>query len=248
MTTALSDAWRTVVPDPTSGEGPLTSLLVALTTVTGLVDAFSYLQLGHVFVANMTGNVVFLSFDLGGAHGFVWWASLLAIAAFVLGALVGGRIRAASSAHRARHVMVAATVQTVLLAVGFAVSLLYSHPYRAGPMAALIVVLGIGMGVQNATARALSIRDLTTTVLTLTLTGISADSSVAGGRGSNAGRRLVSVGAMFLGGLIGAILVTHGWAPLTLLLSTLLVMGVALTAATQAYSTAEWTRPPQPAR
>jgi hypothetical protein len=39
--------------------GPLPALLVVcMTVVTGLVDAFSYLSLGHVFVANMTGNVV----------------------------------------------------------------------------------------------------------------------------------------------------------------------------------------------
>ena len=37
--------------------------------VTGLVDAFSYLVLGHVFVANMTGNVVFLGFAIAGAPG-----------------------------------------------------------------------------------------------------------------------------------------------------------------------------------
>ena len=45
-------------------------MLVVLTVVTGLVDAFSYLVLGHVFVANMTGNVVFLAFALVGAKGF----------------------------------------------------------------------------------------------------------------------------------------------------------------------------------
>jgi uncharacterized membrane protein YoaK (UPF0700 family) len=48
--------------------GPLPALLVCLTVVTGLVDAFSYLSLGHVFVANMTGNVVFLGFALAGSR------------------------------------------------------------------------------------------------------------------------------------------------------------------------------------
>jgi hypothetical protein len=47
---------------------PLTSrqtaaALLTLTAVTGLVDAVSYLRLGRVFVANMTGNVVFLGFS-----------------------------------------------------------------------------------------------------------------------------------------------------------------------------------------
>ena len=50
--------------------GPLPPLFIAMTLVTGLVDAFSYLVLGHVFVANMTGNLVFLGFAVAGAHGF----------------------------------------------------------------------------------------------------------------------------------------------------------------------------------
>ena len=58
----LTDAWQTLVPPAGDRHGPLSPLLLVLTVVTGLVDAFSYLVLGHVFVANMTGNVVFLAF------------------------------------------------------------------------------------------------------------------------------------------------------------------------------------------
>jgi hypothetical protein len=67
---ALVDAWRLIVPLRGDKHGPLSPLLLVLTIVTGLVDAFSYLSLGHVFVANSTGNVVFLAFALAGAHGF----------------------------------------------------------------------------------------------------------------------------------------------------------------------------------
>src|SRR5687768_2511195 len=67
-----------MVPAADDPHGPLPLLLLALTVVTGLVDAFSYLVLGHVFVANMTGNVVFLGFALAGAKGFSISASLLA--------------------------------------------------------------------------------------------------------------------------------------------------------------------------
>ena len=59
--------------------GPLPVFLVCLTVVTGLVDAFSYLSLGHVFVANMTGNVVFLGFALAGVGEISIVASLLAV-------------------------------------------------------------------------------------------------------------------------------------------------------------------------
>jgi hypothetical protein len=55
----VSEVRQTLVPDLQGQHGPLPLLLIALTFVTGLVDAFSYLVLGHVFVANMTGNVVF---------------------------------------------------------------------------------------------------------------------------------------------------------------------------------------------
>jgi uncharacterized membrane protein YoaK (UPF0700 family) len=45
---------------------PLLMALMALTAVSGLVDAVSYLGLGHVFTANMTGNVVVLGFAAAG--------------------------------------------------------------------------------------------------------------------------------------------------------------------------------------
>ncbi len=58
-------------------------MLVAMTMVTGLIDAFSFLVLGHIFVANMTGNVVFLAFALAGASGFSIPACLVALGALV---------------------------------------------------------------------------------------------------------------------------------------------------------------------
>src|SRR5436190_22228978 len=74
---------------------------------------------------------------------------------------------------------------------------------------ALIVLLALAMGLQNAAARLLAIPDLTTTVLTLTLTGLAADSTPAGGSNPRAGRRLLATGAMLLGAGIGAFLVLH---------------------------------------
>lgn len=111
MNTQLRVAWETLVPPRNSRDGPLPRLLVLLTVVTGLVDAFSYLELGRVFVANMTGNVVFLAFAAGGAPRFLWWASLLAIFTFMAGAFVGGRIAHSHHTHRGRHLLFAATIQ-----------------------------------------------------------------------------------------------------------------------------------------
>ena len=92
MIANLRDAWRTAVPDMNDRHGPLPPLMLLLTMVTGLVDAFSYLVLGHVFVANMTGNVVFAGFAIAGADGFSLTATVVALVAFAAGALVGGRI------------------------------------------------------------------------------------------------------------------------------------------------------------
>src|SRR6201985_4032231 len=95
MNVFLADLRQVIIPDRDGQHGPLPPLLVTMTVVTGLVDAFSYLVLGHVFVANMTGNVVFLGFAVAGAQGFSIAASLVAMVAFAAGALLRGRICAA---------------------------------------------------------------------------------------------------------------------------------------------------------
>ena len=66
------------------------SILLGMTAVTGMVDAVSFLALGHVFTANMTGNVVFLGFAIGGAAGLSISGSLMALICFAVGALLGG--------------------------------------------------------------------------------------------------------------------------------------------------------------
>ena len=76
----------------TRDEGVLPPVLLGLTAVTGLVDAVSYLALGHVFTANMTGNVVFLGFAVAGAPGLSVARSGTAVAAFFMGAVIGGRM------------------------------------------------------------------------------------------------------------------------------------------------------------
>src|ERR1700691_3991642 len=103
MSTALLTYIReTVLPGRDSRHGPLPPLLLAMTIVTGLVDAFSYLVLGHVFVANMTGNVVFLGFAVAGTPGFSIGASAAAVASFCFGALAGGRVGKSYREHRGR--------------------------------------------------------------------------------------------------------------------------------------------------
>jgi uncharacterized membrane protein YoaK (UPF0700 family) len=224
MTTFLADVRSTLVPDLNGRHGPLPPILLSMTVVTGLVDAFSYLTLGHVFVANVTGNIVFLGFALAGAPGFSIGASVTAVAAFAAGALAGGRLGARYSDHRGRLHSSAAAIQAIFLAVALILAVVCGGPVTSAFRYPLIVVLAICMGVQNAAARKLAIPDLTTTVLTLTITGIAADSTLAGGTGSQSGRRLTAVAAMLAGALAGAALVLHAriYYPLLIALAAIL--------------------------
>ena len=110
MHTFLREIRETLIPARDGTHGPLPPLLIAMTLVTGLVDAFSYLVLGHVFVANMTGNIVFLGFAVAGARGFSVAASLVALASFGFGAFVGGNIGSRLGHHRGRFLGTAARV------------------------------------------------------------------------------------------------------------------------------------------
>jgi uncharacterized membrane protein YoaK (UPF0700 family) len=127
----------------------------------------------------------------------------------VCGALIGGKAASTLGHHRGHLLAAAAFLQMVLLGVSVAVAAASGVPVAGAYRYVLIVVLGISMGIQNATARKLAVPDLTTTVLTLTITGVAADSAIAGGAGSAAGRRIVAVIAMFVGALAGAALVLH---------------------------------------
>jgi uncharacterized membrane protein YoaK (UPF0700 family) len=90
-------------------------------------------------------------------------------------------------------------------------------------------LLALAMGVQNAAARRLGVPDLTTTVLTLTLTGLAADSTLAHGTNPRSGRRLQATAVMFLGAAVGAYLALHAGvtAVLALALTLLVLNGIA---------------------
>jgi uncharacterized membrane protein YoaK (UPF0700 family) len=243
VSTFFTDIRETLLPRPGGRDGPLPQLLVGLTVVTGLVDAFSYLVLGHVFVANMTGNVVFLGFALAGAPGFSVVASVVAVGAFWFGALVGGRFGAELGQNRGQLLSTAASLQALLVAVAVALAVLSPTSAPAGYRYPLIVVLAIGMGIQNATARKLAVADLTTTVLTLTITGSAADSALVGGKGSSAGRRALSVGAMIVGALVGAEFVVHVDIFLPLVVALVVLVSIAVISRARSAADAPWLRP-----
>jgi uncharacterized membrane protein YoaK (UPF0700 family) len=218
--------------------------MLVLTVVTGLIDAVSYLALGRVFVANMTGNVVFLGFALAGAPGLSVTASIVSMVSFLTGALAGGRFSTRFAAHRGRLLAATTAIQAVLVA-GTVIAVALSHGEVTSPVRyTLIVLLGIAMGMQNAVARRLGVPDLTTTVLTLTLTGLAADSSPAGGATPRPGRRILSVLAMFLGALAGALLLRHAELLYILVLTLLMLVVTSVAAHRLSASSPAWTRPP----
>jgi uncharacterized membrane protein YoaK (UPF0700 family) len=216
--------------------------MLALTFVTGVVDAASYLKLGHVFVANMTGNVVFLGFALAGAGGLSIASSLTAIAAFLLGAFAGGLLGARTAEHRGRLLRGATCVQAALIGVALIVAVLAAEPPSSPARYALLVPLALAMGVQNAAAQRLAIPELTTTVLTRTLTGLASEASRAGGPASQLGRRLLAVAAMLLGALTGGLLVLHASIAAALLVAGVVVLAVALTVQRLSRGDAAWAR------
>jgi uncharacterized membrane protein YoaK (UPF0700 family) len=194
-----------------SPEPILPFVLLGLTAVAGLVDAVSYLALGHVFTANMTGNVVFLGFAAARAPGLSLTRSGTALAAFLVGAVFGGRMAAEMSGgprHRWTGAAFGAEAGVFLVAMAVAVG---GGGLSMGPprLYAVIVLTAFAMGIRNATVRKLAVPDLTTTVLTLTVTALAADSALAGGSNPRWARRAAAVVTMCAGAAFGVWILPH---------------------------------------
>ena len=207
-------------------DGPLSLALMVLTVETGLVDAISFLGLGRVFTANMTGNVVLLGFAVAGAPGLSIPRTLTSLIAFLFGATLGGGLAVSTAATSRRRWLVTAAVAEAGLLFAAALTSVGFDIGSATPSSgvyAVIVLAAVAMGLRNATIRKLDVPDMTTTVLTHILTGLAADSSPAGGNNPRSGRLAASVLLMFAGAAIGALLLQFSL-PLTLVLSGVLVL------------------------
>lgn len=218
-------------PSALNPQDKLLPSLMVLTFTTGVIDAVSFVGLGHVFTANMTGNVVFIGFALAGAQGVSIARSFVALLAFGGGALLGGRLVSGLARASARHLAIASASEAASLAIAAGLALGRTAPAPASIAYALITLTAFAMGLRNSIVRKLGVSDVTTTVLTLTLTGLAADSSVAGGDNPRRARRTISVVAMLGGAFLGALLLREwGFTP-PLALATLLAGAVALHAA-----------------
>jgi uncharacterized membrane protein YoaK (UPF0700 family) len=181
--------------------------LLGLTVSTGFIDAVSYLGLGHVFTANMTGNIVLLGFGLAGAGGLPVLAPVISLLAFAAGAAAGGHLAKGLASRGERLFEVAIAVEAAFVVTAAVVTALATVHQGSDAGYAVIALLALAMGVRNAAVRRLAVRDLTTTVLTMTITALAAESPLGGGSGQGTGRRAGAVGSMLVGALIGALLV-----------------------------------------
>lgn len=207
MTRAVSPATKNVLP--VHAERGMVTLLLLLAGVSGLVDAASYLQLGHVFVANMTGNIVFVGFALAGAGGLSLASSAVAVASFFIGALAAGRLSRSWPLGRPDLLgaMTAIELSLVLIAIGIGVAI---TPERGVAGYSIVALLAAAMGIQSATTSRLQIVGFNSTVVLTTMLGTMATASrLGGGSGADNGRRMLAVSSMFAGGLIGAFLTLH---------------------------------------
>jgi uncharacterized membrane protein YoaK (UPF0700 family) len=149
-------------------------MVLVLTWAAGGVDAISYLGLGRVFTANMTGNAVLLGLAIGQGHGLAALRSIVALVGFVLGVAVGAIIveRSPAQGDWPKAVSRAVAVECIIL-VFFAIAWRLPHTFQSEPsLYALITLSAVAMGIQSAAIRYLNVPGIATTYITGTLTGM----------------------------------------------------------------------------
>ncbi len=207
------------------------ALLIALTFSTGIVDAWSYLGLGQIFTANMTGNTVFLAIALGQGNALTAARSVVAIVGFALGAFVaGGRLEPAVDGNPWPRVVT--RVLWIELVLVMLVSSIWGWVAGrpSGPEVYLLIgVSALAMGMQSAVGRRLAVPGVSTNVLTMAMTGLMAELAAVGISGSNIRRWGTAILAMGLGAALGAALFRAD-RPLLLLPIAVVLAGVCVIA------------------
>ena len=197
----------------------LPGCLLVLTFVTGLIDAAGFLAMGHVFTANMTGNIVFLGFAFAGRPGLSAARSQTALAFAMLGAMLTRRLETRFGERKSLWLAFAIGTEAALF--GASAIVVYALQRHTWPLLAVIALTALAMGVRNGTMRRLAIPEMTTTVLTLTLAALAFDFSWKPGDNPRWQRRTGSILCMLLGAFTGALLLRYSLA-LLLAVSALL--------------------------
>jgi uncharacterized membrane protein YoaK (UPF0700 family) len=204
-------------------------VLIGLTVSSGCVDAITWLGLGKVFAAFMTGNLAFLGFAAGGAAGPSALRVIAATVAFGAGAGAGAHIVRA----RDRKALWPNQV-TLALIVGLALQTAFLIVWlvvNADPADAsgdvLIALSACAMGVQTAAVFSLGVRADFTTAATATLAVLMGDLAGWEQPSGERARLAGTLAALVAGAIAGAALMAQAssWAP---------VFPLALTAGTLA--------------
>ncbi len=216
--------------------------LVVLTMTAGAADVISFLSLGQVFTALQTGNLMFLAVSLAGSGPTPAWRPALSFAAFTGGAILGaGVIRGAGGRRWTPAVM---GLEAVLLAAAGTTAL----GQRVGsastsPSPAVIALVALAMGVQSMAAQRVRIPGMSTQVIqgslvTLVSTVVSRLSQSAeppdtsGVDSPTVRRHSITIGSLFVGGLLGALLTAWGTGPALLTLAAVVLSSAAVYAFT----------------
>jgi uncharacterized membrane protein YoaK (UPF0700 family) len=197
----------------TKSDYALYGSLFCLTFVTGLVDAGSWVAMGHVLTANMTGNIIFLGFAIGGVPGLSIRRSATVLAFGLAGGSLAGKLDS-SLGKQPRNLWLAAAFGFETLLLFAAMTVAWCFQSRGGQpdstgLYGIIALTALGMGMRNGTVKRLAVPDLTTTVLTLTVAALALDFSFTPGNNPRWCRRLGSVLLMFSGAFIGVHLLKH---------------------------------------
>jgi uncharacterized membrane protein YoaK (UPF0700 family) len=182
-------------------------IVVVLTFTTGVVDAVSYLGLGRVFTGLQTGNVVVLGFALAGTEGFSVAPPAVSLASFFVGAWLGGRLAAHLSRRHRRWFSLALFIEALLVAVAAAAAAGLPTDVATARRLVVVALLAAGMGLRSATVRRLAVPEITTTVVTSTITALAADSAVHGAGFTRRLWQLATIAIRLVGALAGALLV-----------------------------------------
>ncbi|MEW5810057.1 MAG: YoaK family protein [Actinomycetota bacterium] len=180
--------------------------MLTLTAVTGALDAVGYLSLDRVFTGNMTGNVVILGMGIASEAGLPVAGPLIALGGFTLGAVLAGSLTRGRPSGWNRVVTAAVWTNAVVLAVVATVLTTADPAGQSGVGIACAATIAVVMGVQAAVARFLAVADMTTVVVTSTITSFAGETLLAGGLSWVAHRRLWAVVLIFTGALVGALL------------------------------------------
>lgn len=177
-----------------------------LTAVCGLIDAASFLALGGVFAEIMTGNIMFLAFQIGQGGGWeVVPRFLVPLAAFSVGAVgCGFLLMNPRFGQRRRHAFV---VVAVLVAIATLLALVWVPTPEGTEAMVIVAILAFAMGMQNAAVLYHAVPDVATNVMTLTLVRLLSNWSVVGGNNQRWQFRVASLSVFFVAALIGAALV-----------------------------------------